>query len=71
MNLSQKILSNTIVQVAGKISSTALNLFAFALMTRELGQNGFGEYTTVITFLSFFLASLVTPAIALRSFSES
>lgn len=54
MNLSQKILSNTIVQVAGKISSTALNLFAFALMTRELGQNGFGEYTTVITFLSFF-----------------
>jgi hypothetical protein len=23
-------------------------------MTRELGQNGFGEYTTVITFLSFF-----------------
>jgi len=54
MSLSRKIFHNTLVQVVGKISSTGLNLFAFALMTRELGQAGFGEYTTVITFLSFF-----------------
>lgn len=54
MSLHRKIFHNTIVQVVGKISSTGLNLFAFALMTRELGQAGFGEYTTVITFLSFF-----------------
>lgn len=54
MSLAQKIFSNTLIQIVGKIAATGLNLFAFALMTRELGQGGFGEYTTVITFLSFF-----------------
>lgn len=54
MSLQSKIFRNTLVQVLGKVASTALNLFAFALMTRELGQAGFGEYTTVVTFLSFF-----------------
>lgn len=54
MSLQQKIFSNTLIQVIGKVASTGLNLFAFALMTRELGQTGFGAYTTVVTFLSFF-----------------
>ncbi|MGE5425547.1 MAG: flippase [Bacillota bacterium] len=54
MALRRKIFRNTIIQVVGKLASTGLNLFAFALMTRELGQAGFGEYTTAITFLSFF-----------------
>lgn len=54
MSLHQKIFNNTLIQAVGKIASTGLNLFAFAFMTRELGQSGFGEYTTVITFLSFF-----------------
>lgn len=54
MNLKKRIFDNTLVQVIGKILATGLNLFAFAIMTRELGQSGFGEYTTVITFLSFF-----------------
>lgn len=34
--------------------STAITLVAVAFITRYLGQKGFGEYTTVITFLSFF-----------------
>ena len=54
MILPRQIFSNTLVQALGKIASTGLNLVAFALMTRDLGQSGFGEYTTVITFLSFF-----------------
>jgi len=54
MSLHRKIFSNTIIQAIGKIISTELNLLAFALITRELGKSGFGEYTTVITFLSFF-----------------
>lgn len=54
MSLPRQIFSNTLVQAFGKIASTGLNLVAFALMTRDLGQSGFGEYTTVITFLSFF-----------------
>lgn len=54
MSLHQQIFNNTIIQIIGKLSSTALNLAAFAMMTRALGKNGFGEYTTIITFLSFF-----------------
>jgi O-antigen/teichoic acid export membrane protein len=54
MNLAKKIAHNTLIQIAGKIISTILGLFSLALITRYLGQTGFGEYTTVITFLSFF-----------------
>lgn len=54
MNLSKKVALNTIVQTGGKIVSTVLGLFTIAVMTRYLGQAGFGQYTTAITFLSFF-----------------
>ncbi len=54
MNLSLKIAFNTLAQFVGKIISTILGLIAIALITRYLGQKGFGEYITIITFLSFF-----------------
>lgn len=54
MSLTKKIAYNTFIQVAGKVLATALGLFALALMTRYLGQNGFGHYTTIVTFVSFF-----------------
>lgn len=54
MRLSAKVAINTIIQVAGKFISTVLALAAVAIITRQLGQNGFGEYTTIMTFLSFF-----------------
>ncbi|MFA5163722.1 MAG: flippase [Patescibacteria group bacterium] len=54
MSLTKKIAYNTFIQVAGKVVSTVLGLFALALMTRYLGQTGFGQYTTIITFVSFF-----------------
>jgi len=37
-----------------KVIATILGLVAIAIMTRYLGQTGFGAYTTIITFLSFF-----------------
>ena len=40
--------------MVGKIISTILGLIALAIMARYLGQAGFGSYTTVITFVSFF-----------------
>lgn len=52
MSLSRKIAHNTIVQMGGKIISTILGLLSLALITRYLGQDGFGEYTTIITFLT-------------------
>src|SRR5680860_910068 len=54
MSLSRKIAHNTIIQIVGKIISTVLGLFSLALITRYLGQTGFGEYTTIITFLTIF-----------------
>ncbi len=54
MNLSSKIAYNTIIQLVGKVVSTVLGLIALAMMARYLGQSGFGSYTTIITFVSFF-----------------
>lgn len=54
MNLSSKIAYNTIIQVVGKIISTILGLITLAIMARYLGQSGFGDYTTIINFVSFF-----------------
>lgn len=73
MNLKKQIFNNTAAQLIGKVFSTTLNLFAFALMTRELGQSGFGEYTTVITFLSFFaiLADLGLTLVTVQMLGEA
>lgn len=54
MKLARAIAWNTSIQFASKIISIVLGLFTIALMTRYLGQTGFGEYTTINTFLSFF-----------------
>jgi O-antigen/teichoic acid export membrane protein len=54
MRLSTKVAYNTIVQVVSKFFSTILGLVAIAIITRYLGLDGFGQYTTIITFLSFF-----------------
>ena len=54
MSLVKKVAYNTLTQIAGKIISTILGLFSLALITRYLGPQGFGEYTTILTFLGFF-----------------
>lgn len=54
MNLASKVALNTIIQLISKVISIALGLATIAIMTRYLGQEGFGQYTTIITFLSFF-----------------
>ncbi|MFA5024606.1 MAG: flippase [Patescibacteria group bacterium] len=54
MSLSARIAHNTLIQICGKLVSTILGLFSLALITRYLGQTGFGEYATITTFLTFF-----------------
>lgn len=54
MSLAKRVAHNTIIQVIGKGTSTVLGLFALALITRYLGPEGYGEYTTITTFLTFF-----------------
>jgi O-antigen/teichoic acid export membrane protein len=54
MNNQSKVLYNTAIQVISKVVATALGLAAMAMMTRYLGTAGFGEYTTIVTYISFF-----------------
>jgi len=54
MRLESKIAFNTIIQIINKLSSNFLGLIIAFLITRYLGPEGFGKYTTIITFLSFF-----------------
>ncbi|MDD5291179.1 MAG: flippase [Patescibacteria group bacterium] len=54
MRLSAKIFYNTVIQIISKVMATVLGLVAVAVITRYLGLIGFGQYTTIITFLSVF-----------------
>lgn len=54
MSLSQKITKNSLIQIGGKFVSLVLGLITIAIMTRYLGQEGFGFYITIIAFLQFF-----------------
>lgn len=54
MSLSGKVAKNTLIQLIGKVVSTALGLLSLALITRYLGQSGYGQYTTILNFLTIF-----------------
>jgi O-antigen/teichoic acid export membrane protein len=54
MSLAAKIAKNTIYQIAGKGVGMLLGLATVALMTRYLGQKGFGYYTIIVSYLQFF-----------------
>ncbi len=51
MSLGVKLTLNTLVQLAGKFLSVLLGLAIVAIMTRSLGTEGFGQYTTIVAFL--------------------
>jgi len=54
MSLARKIARNTFWQIGGKAISTLIGLATVALMTRYLGREGFGYYTTIVSYLQFF-----------------
>lgn len=54
MSLTRTIALNTAIQVVGKVISTAIGLVVVALLTRYLGEEGFGRYTTIMVFLQLF-----------------
>jgi len=54
MSLTAQIARNTTYQIGGKVSGVILGLLTIGLITRYLGQAGFGYYTTAIAFLQFF-----------------
>jgi len=54
MSLTKKIAVNTGWQMVGKVVGTFLGLIAIAILTRYLGRDGYGQYTTIYAFLQLF-----------------
>ncbi|MBF8280505.1 MAG: Polysacc synt C protein [Candidatus Magasanikbacteria bacterium] len=54
MSLVRAVAKNTGIQILGKGISTLLGIIIVGIFARYLGAAGFGIYTTVITFLTFF-----------------
>lgn len=73
MSLTSRIAYNTLVQVLGKAASVLLGLLGIAVVTRYLGQSGFGEFYTAVTFVGFFgvLADLGLYMISIKKLSEA
>lgn len=72
MSLTRQIAHNTLYQIIGKGLSTILGVVTVALMTRYLGQTGFGQYVTIIAYLQFFgiLVDMGLYMILLKRISE-
>lgn len=51
---ARSIASNFSVQLGGKILSILIGLLSVAILTRALGTEAFGEYTTAVTYLQMF-----------------
>jgi O-antigen/teichoic acid export membrane protein len=68
----KKIFVNTFAQFGSKGASVLLSLFSVSLLTRYLGAEGYGAYTLVITYLSFFgiVADLGLNLTLVREFSR-
>lgn len=54
MSLTRKVAYNTIIQIAGKVITTAISLVLIGYLTRYLGVAGFGAYTTIFAYVSFW-----------------
>jgi O-antigen/teichoic acid export membrane protein len=54
MSLKRKIVGHTAIQVSGRFIGNVIGVIVVALLTRYLGQEGFGNYTTILAYLFFF-----------------
>lgn len=72
MGKAKKIASNTVISVTARIIGLGLALVIVGLLTRKLKAGGYGNYTTVIAYLSIFtsLADLGLYNFLLRDISR-
>jgi O-antigen/teichoic acid export membrane protein len=72
MSLSRRIAYNVVFTSVAKIFGTVLALVNIGFITRYLGKEGFGDYSTVLAFFAFFsaLADLGLYAISTREISR-
>jgi O-antigen/teichoic acid export membrane protein len=68
VNIPQRVAFNTTVQLVARLGAIALALISFALVTRYLGVEGFGEYALVLAFLALLvpISDLGLTAIGVR-----
>ncbi len=52
--LNRKLVYNSIISAGARIIGLALSLVIIGFITRYLGQDGFGYYSTILAFLFFF-----------------
>jgi len=73
MAYTKKIVLNTIIQIIGKIITTTISVIMLAYLARYLGVFGYGQYTTVFAFLTFFaiVADMGFYTISIREMSHS
>jgi O-antigen/teichoic acid export membrane protein len=71
-SLPRKIAYNVIFSSVAKVAATALALVGIGFITRYLGKDGFGDYSTVLAFFAFFsaLADLGLYSISTREISR-
>lgn len=50
----QRVFRHTLVQIIGRALGTIIGLVAVGIVTRSLGTDGFGAYTTITAYLSAF-----------------
>ena len=55
MSVANKIFTNTLWQLVIRVATIVVGVFNLALITRILGQTGFGFYTTVFAFVQMFM----------------
>lgn len=72
MSKARAIVAHTLIQIISKGLNIALGLAAFSLLTQYLGQEGFGQYTIITTFLGVFgvMADLGLSIVAIQMMSE-
>ena len=54
MKSAQRIASNTVVQLFGKVVTAATSVLIIAYLSRYLGVAGYGDYTTIFAYLGIF-----------------
>ncbi len=72
MNLSQKVVWNSVASAGGRAVSSLLTLVIVGLLTRYLGKSGFGQYSTILAYVYIFsiLSDLGLYAVNVREISR-
>ena len=55
MSVPRKIFYNALAQTFGKVVAVVIGLITVALLTQHLEEKGFGQYSTILAFLGFFV----------------